>query len=186
MSVGILVDRDTSWAERWAVTTVFFGSGLGIGAWAASVPTFKDRFGLSDGALSIALLAFAAGAVVSMPLTGLLGPKFGAARLIRLTSLLLRRHAALAAPGLEPAHPGRGRLRDGSWAGIARRRHERLCQWCGTALESPHHVLLPRCLERRRAVGRRARSRARWFLTGDGGGDGDRDDPHSWGLDGVS
>ena len=26
MSVGILVDRDTSWAERCAVTTVFFGS----------------------------------------------------------------------------------------------------------------------------------------------------------------
>ena len=88
MSVGILVDRDTSWAERCAVTTVFFGSGLGIGAWAASVPTFKDRFALSDGALSIALLAFAAGAVVSMPLAGLLAPRFGAARLIRLTALL--------------------------------------------------------------------------------------------------
>ena len=84
MSVGILVDRDTSWAERCAVTTVFFGSGLGIGAWAASVPTFKDRFALSDGALSIALLAFAAGAVVSMPLAGLLAPRFGAARLIAL------------------------------------------------------------------------------------------------------
>ena len=74
--------------ERCAVTAVFFGSGLGIGAWAASVPTFKDRFALSDGALSIALLAFAAGAVVSMPLAGLLAPRFGAARLIRLTALL--------------------------------------------------------------------------------------------------
>src|SRR5271156_6528395 len=88
MSVGILVDRDTSWAERCAVTTVFFGSGLGIGTWAASVPTFKDRFALSDGALSLALLAFAAGAVVAMPLAGLLAPKIGAGRLIRLTALL--------------------------------------------------------------------------------------------------
>ena len=94
MSVGILVDRDTSWAERWAVTTVFFGSGLGIGAWAASVPTFKDRFALSDGALSIALLAFAAGAVVSMPLTGLLGPKLGAARLILDVAAKAREFAA--------------------------------------------------------------------------------------------
>jgi len=43
MSVEILVARDTSWAERCAVTTVFFGSGLGIGTWAASVPTLRFR-----------------------------------------------------------------------------------------------------------------------------------------------
>ena len=186
MSVGILVDRDTSWAERCAVTTVFFGSGLGIGAWAASVPTFKDRFALSDGALSIALLAFAAGAVVSMPLAGLLAPRFGAARLIRLTALLFA--ATLLLPPLAWSLPslvvavfamgaGQGSL-DVAMNAYASGVEQR---WKG-----PHHVLLPRCLERRRAVGRRARSRARWFLAGHGGGDGDRDDPHSRGLDGVS
>ncbi len=78
--------RGASWAERAAVTTVFLANGLGIGAWAASIPVFKARLALSDGALSLALLAFAAGAVLAMPLAGLLAPRLGTGRATRLAA----------------------------------------------------------------------------------------------------
>jgi len=76
------------WPERAGISAVFFCNGLGIGAWAASIALFKARLGLTDGALSLALLGFAAGAVVSMPLTGLYAPRFGVARATRTAALV--------------------------------------------------------------------------------------------------
>jgi MFS family permease len=84
MSRPVAAACDAPWGERAAVTTVFLSSGLGIGAWAACIPTFKARLSLSDGGLSLALLAFAVGAVVAMPLAGVLAPKLGVGRMTRL------------------------------------------------------------------------------------------------------
>ena len=67
------VDRD--WQDRLATLAVFFANGLGFGAWAASIPALKARLLLSDGQLSIALLSFACGAFISMPLAGWLGTR---------------------------------------------------------------------------------------------------------------
>lgn len=64
---------------RLATTIVFGVNGFGIGAWSASVPALKVRFGLTDGTLSLVLLAFAAGAVVFMPLAGAVAPRWGGA-----------------------------------------------------------------------------------------------------------
>jgi MFS family permease len=91
------------WAERAANSAVFFCNGLGIGAWAASIPLIQARLGLSDGALSLVLLGFAAGAVLSMPLTGRLAPRFGVARATRFCALAFA--AAMLAPGLAPDLP---------------------------------------------------------------------------------
>ncbi|WP_207486048.1 MFS transporter [Arenibaculum pallidiluteum] len=60
---------------RIATTGVFFANGLGIGAWAAAIPRLQDALSLSAGRLSLALLAFAAGAVVSMPAVGILASR---------------------------------------------------------------------------------------------------------------
>ncbi|WP_157961467.1 MFS transporter [Microvirga flavescens] len=63
---------------RAAASAIFFGNGFGIGNWAAQLPRFKDALDVSDGELSVALLAFALGAIALMPTVGWL--------LTRLTS----------------------------------------------------------------------------------------------------
>ncbi|HEY3621965.1 MAG TPA: MFS transporter [Roseiarcus sp.] len=60
------------WPQRLATLSVFLANGLGIGSWAAAIPRVKADLALSDAGLSAALLAFAAGGIVAMPLTGLL------------------------------------------------------------------------------------------------------------------
>ena len=58
------------WPARWATYALFLGNGLGIGAWAAAIPGLKARLPLTDVQLSLVLLAFAVGAIISMPLAG--------------------------------------------------------------------------------------------------------------------
>ena len=55
---------------RLAASLYFMADGMIFGTWAALIPSFKARFGLDEGQLSIALLAIAAGAILSMPLAG--------------------------------------------------------------------------------------------------------------------
>ena len=59
------------WARRFATLGAFVANGAGIGAWAAAIPRVKADLALSDATLSVALLAFAAGAIIAMPLMGL-------------------------------------------------------------------------------------------------------------------
>jgi hypothetical protein len=59
------------WPQRLATLGVFLANGLGIGAWAAAIPRVKADLALSDARLSVALLSFAAGAIVAMSLMGL-------------------------------------------------------------------------------------------------------------------
>ncbi len=62
---------------RGATLAVFFANGIGIGSWAAAIPTLKATLALTDAELSLALLAFAAGALVCMPLCSALTPRLG-------------------------------------------------------------------------------------------------------------
>lgn len=55
---------------RLAASLYFLTDGMVFGTWAALIPSFKTRFGLSEAQLSIVLLAIAAGAIISMPVTG--------------------------------------------------------------------------------------------------------------------
>ena len=59
------------WARRLATLGAFAANGAGIGCWAAAIPRVKADLELSDATLSAALLAFAAGAIIAMPLMGL-------------------------------------------------------------------------------------------------------------------
>ena len=67
--------RCGDWPDRVATLAVFFANGLGLGAWAAAIPALKSRLALSDGQLSVALLSFACGAFISMPLAGWIGSR---------------------------------------------------------------------------------------------------------------
>src|ERR1700722_11412972 len=60
-----------AWARRLATLGAFVANGAGIDCWAASIPRVKADLSLSDATLSVALLAFAAGAIIAMPLMGL-------------------------------------------------------------------------------------------------------------------
>jgi len=55
---------------RLAASLYFLTDGMVFGTWAALIPSFKAKFGLSEAQLSLVLLAIAAGAIVSMPTTG--------------------------------------------------------------------------------------------------------------------
>jgi len=92
-----------SWGERGANSAIFLCNGLGIGAWAASIPLLQARLALSDGALSLVLLGFAAGAVLSMPATGMLAPRLGVARATRFAAFGFA--LAMLGPGLAPNFP---------------------------------------------------------------------------------
>src|ERR1700679_2823684 len=72
-------------AARIATTAMFFVNGLGIGAWAVCIPGFKARLALSNVELSLTLFALASGAVLSLPVAGLLGPVLGTGRSTRLS-----------------------------------------------------------------------------------------------------
>ncbi len=48
---------------RWALLAIFLLNGVGIASWAAHVPTIKQKFGLSEAVLGMALLAVAVGSV---------------------------------------------------------------------------------------------------------------------------
>jgi MFS family permease len=69
-------------ATRRATYAMFFIDGIGFGIWAGHIPAFKQKFQLSDSALSIVLLAVAAGSIVSMPLAGQAVRHFGSKRCI--------------------------------------------------------------------------------------------------------
>ena len=95
--------RAAPWGERGAVTAVFLANGIGIGAWAASIPFLKARLALSDGGLGGALFAFAAGAIVAMLAASRLALLRDAARATRFSALAFA--GALALPLLAASLP---------------------------------------------------------------------------------
>jgi MFS family permease len=62
---------------RRAVAAIFLLNGLMFGSWAARIPAVRDRLGLSDGELGLALASVAAGSLLSMPLAGAAAARFG-------------------------------------------------------------------------------------------------------------
>lgn len=64
-------------AARWAISTVFFVNGAGIGLWAAHIPVVQARLALDEKLLGWVLLAIAGAAMVAMPIAGALAGRFG-------------------------------------------------------------------------------------------------------------
>ena len=72
------------WSERAAILAVFLQLGVFAGAWASALPAVKNGLALSDRAIGLALLSFAAGSITSTLATGTLAARLGARRAIRL------------------------------------------------------------------------------------------------------
>lgn len=62
---------------RWAVSTVFFLTGVGVANWSVRIPAVQERLGLGEGQLGLALLGVSAGALTAMPLSGRLVARYG-------------------------------------------------------------------------------------------------------------
>jgi hypothetical protein len=56
--------------SRWAITTMFFVDGALFASWSSRIPAYAAHTGASTGALGLALLAPALGAVLAMPVIG--------------------------------------------------------------------------------------------------------------------
>ncbi|MEM1360607.1 MAG: MFS transporter [Pseudomonadota bacterium] len=71
------IDRPSLKRARIATTLIFLVQGLSMGAWAASIAAIQLTLGLADGALSIALFAYAMGGLAGMPLSAWLVSRLG-------------------------------------------------------------------------------------------------------------
>lgn len=74
-------------SARIAVAAVFFVSGAGFANWVARIPAVQQKLGLSNGALGVALLGTAAGALLAMPTTGWLVARVGSRSMTKLMAL---------------------------------------------------------------------------------------------------
>ena len=74
--------------EQTATRVMFFVTGFATAAWAALVPFAKGNTGVNDAGLGTLLLCLGGGALVAMPLTGVLTTRFGCRAVLTLTVLL--------------------------------------------------------------------------------------------------
>jgi predicted MFS family arabinose efflux permease len=85
---------------RATVSAVFFLTGAGFANWVVRIPAVQERLGLGAGALGVALLGVAVGALVAMPLTGRAVARRGSRPVTRVSALAFA--ATLALPPLAP------------------------------------------------------------------------------------
>lgn len=74
--------KNTYSGQRRAVLSIFLVCGLGLSSWAPMVPFTKERLALNDAGLGVLLLGLGAGAIVMMPITGVLIHRFGSRRVM--------------------------------------------------------------------------------------------------------
>lgn len=82
---------------RFAVSAYFFLAGMVLATWASRIPAVKNQAGLDEGALSIALLGLAVGALAAMQVAGRLADRFGSVTTLLPAALLAV--ATLIGPG---------------------------------------------------------------------------------------
>src|SRR2546421_10264088 len=92
-----------STTARWAVLVLFFVNGALFATWASRIPGVQSERGLSDGALGLALLVLALGAVIAMPVAGLLIARIGSEKVCKVSALLFC--AALPVVMVVPSKP---------------------------------------------------------------------------------
>lgn len=74
---------------RKATKTIFLICGLGVSSWAPMVPYAKERLALNDANLGVLLLMLGVGAIVVMPLCGLLANRFGSRIVILCAAIVM-------------------------------------------------------------------------------------------------
>ncbi|GAB3522241.1 MFS transporter [Phytohabitans suffuscus] len=83
-------------AARNGVAAVFGLNGLAVASWFARVPAAKDALDLSAGQLGLLMLTLSAGAVLALPVAGVLAQRFGAARTVATAALAVAAGLVLA------------------------------------------------------------------------------------------
>jgi fucose permease len=73
---------------RLATFSIFVINGAMIGTWVAHIPWLQDSLGVSKSTLGVCLLAMAAGALVSMPVTGHILDRYSSASVTRTATLI--------------------------------------------------------------------------------------------------
>ena len=86
--MDLVTDRTTLRRARTATSLLFLLFGTALGAWTSRIPSVKSRLDLSDGLLSLALLAFALGAIAGMTVLGRLADRYGSTRVMVPMALL--------------------------------------------------------------------------------------------------
>lgn len=84
----VLVEKAANPLEVFSTRAVFFCSGLAVATWAAIIPLIKRNTGISDGTLGLLLLCLGTGAILSMPISGALAPRFGCRRIVLVAGAL--------------------------------------------------------------------------------------------------
>lgn len=79
-----------------AVSCVFLGNGVIVGAWAVRVAEVQRAHGLGEAGLGAALVCVGLGALLAMPPTGVLATRFGSAACIRGLIVLVALAPAIA------------------------------------------------------------------------------------------
>ena len=70
-----------------AVAALFILNGALFGAWASRIPSWQNKFGLTEQDLGLYLLLLAGGAVISFPVAGVLSDRLGAVKISRITAI---------------------------------------------------------------------------------------------------
>jgi MFS family permease len=87
-------------AARRAIMMTFLLHGILLGGWVTHIPLAKARLDAGLGMFGVALLSFAVGAVIAMPIAGAIINKLGSARVTWVAGLLFA--AFLFGPSLAP------------------------------------------------------------------------------------
>lgn len=76
-------------AARRATLLIFLVCGIGLSSWAPMVPFAKVALGLSDADLGVVLLSLGAGAILTMPFSGVLINKYGSRNVALVSALVV-------------------------------------------------------------------------------------------------
>lgn len=75
--------RPAGYAARNAVALSFFLNGFAFATWVSRIPEVREELSLSNSQLGLLLLALSAGSVLTLPTSGALIHRWGAARIVR-------------------------------------------------------------------------------------------------------
>ncbi|WP_433385030.1 MFS transporter [Micromonospora sp. KLBMP9576] len=92
-------------AARNGVAVVFALNGLAVASWFSRVPAVREELGLSPGRLGLLLLAMSVGSLLAMPTAGLVAQRFGSARTVALSTMVVAGGLTVAGAGTLAGSP---------------------------------------------------------------------------------